>query len=898
MTIIRLNGFDIGDGAYVQIDAGTNNDLLVQSSQGGNWISRLNDVGDRIAVAPNYTNGNFNYGGIQQLVGGGFVEYGTLHSGLGRGVIIQTFDAAGNPTSTIITPMDEQSSDPLSGTGYTVTPTANGGFALTWSSDASSGTQIPVDGNGNTHWFNYEGSDVRIRYFDATGHPLASSLIASTDSITIDGAVTTRQGGNQYIVDSQTLANGKVVYAYFDTLAVGQDAGGFHNQNSLTVQLSSGTGSAGTPIKVDQDPLYTGNDGGFAGLQNFDSGTAAKIIALPSGGFAVIWSENSYVADGSVYGGKRFDGWNTDIRYFDGNGNATSDAIQLFHRSSALGNITKYVWADALADGRIAVAYQDGIYGVNGNGQADAFLGIVAANGASIETQRINPTEATNTFFYSIQDLAIKTDGTVEVVYNDASLDGNGNHRNHTTIEGFSTGLGITGAVTGGTEGNDSLSGGAGDDLVAGGGGNDLLAGNGGNDRVEGGNGNDTLSGGDGNDTLAGGEGNDLLIGGTGADRLAGGHGIDTASYDASNAAVFVNLASGTAAGGDAQGDTLTGIENLVGSAFGDTLTGDAGNNVLEGGLGNDALNGGAGNDTASYLSAGLAVSVNLAFTTAQNTLGAGRDTLTSIENLIGSAFNDRLTGDAQDNRLDGGAGDDTLTGGTGSDVLTGGEGNDKLNGDDNGAQDTLIGGNGNDTYTADYNDIIVEGVGGGTDLVKTRFTHNLEANVENLTLTGTTNIDGTGNALANKLTGNDGNNVLRGLDGKDGINGGAGDDTLYGGAGADKLTGGLGNDKFVFDSMTVSADADTITDFTTGQDKIVFDRSVFTAFAPDAAGPVSAAEFHVGTAATTASQHLIYNDVSGVLYYDADGLDGAAQVRIATLTGHPALALSDLLLI
>src|SRR5262249_23181554 len=107
----------------------------------------------------------------------------------------------------------------------------------------------------------------------------------------------------------------------------------------------------------------------------------------------------------------------------------------------------------------------------------------------------------------------------------------------------------------------------------------------------------DTLNGGGGNDTLNGGDGNDTLQDGSGADQLVGGDGIDTASYADSASAVTVSLATGTGSGGDAEGDTLSQIENLTGSVFDDTLTGDDGTNVLDGGAGNDTLAGLGGDD-------------------------------------------------------------------------------------------------------------------------------------------------------------------------------------------------------------------------------------------------------------------------------------------------------------
>jgi Ca2+-binding RTX toxin-like protein len=170
-------------------------------------------------------------------------------------------------------------------------------------------------------------------------------------------------------------------------------------------------------------------------------------------------------------------------------------------------------------------------------------------------------------------------------------------------------GIGNDGAFGG--AGNDILYGGDGDDTLDGGDDNDVLQGAVGIDTLTGGAGADTLYGGDGGDTLDGGDGNDVLVGGAGADGLTGGAGIDTAYYAASASAVTVDLLAGTGLGGDAQGDTLTGVEQVVGSAFNDVLRGDAGANTLWGLAGDDALTGrgggdllkgGAGNDTFIYV--------------------------------------------------------------------------------------------------------------------------------------------------------------------------------------------------------------------------------------------------------------------------------------------------------
>ncbi len=289
---------------------------------------------------------------------------------------------------------------------------------------------------------------------------------------------------------------------------------------------------------------------------------------------------------------------------------------------------------------------------------------------------------------------------------------------------------------------------------------------------IDGTSSNNVLTGTAGLNIINGLAGNDTLAGLGGADTLIGGTGTDTATYIASAAGVNVSLMTGLGSGGDAEGDTLATIENLTGSNLNDTLEGNGGNNNLAGGL---------GIDTVSYANALAGVTVNLATTTAQNTIGAGSDTLTGFENVTGSNFNDTLTGTTANNVLRGRAGNDTLNGGTGL--------------------DTMFGGTGNDTYVVDnVGDIVDETGGDGTDTIQTSLAFSLAALglIENLTLTGSAAIAGTGNALNNVLTGNTGINILTGLDGND---------TLNGGAGADTMIGGTGNDTYVIDNAGDVAD-------------------------------------------------------------------------------------------
>ncbi len=207
---------------------------------------------------------------------------------------------------------------------------------------------------------------------------------------------------------------------------------------------------------------------------------------------------------------------------------------------------------------------------------------------------------------------------------------------------------------------------------------------------------------------------------------------------------------------------------------------------------GNDVLTGTLANDTVTYAYATAPVTVSLAVTTPQNTQntgGAGLDTLTDIDNLIGSDFNDNLIGNTQNNALEGGAGNDTLNGGT--------------------AADSLIGGLGDDFYNVDNEaDTVIENINEGTDKVSSSVTYTLSANVENLTLTGVSAINGTGNDQANIIVGNVASNQL---------NGGAGNDTLNGAAGADSLIGGLGDDFYNVDN-----EADTVIEnINEGTDKV-----------------------------------------------------------------------------
>ncbi|WP_343712574.1 calcium-binding protein [Inquilinus sp.] len=394
-------------------------------------------------------------------------------------------------------------------------------------------------------------------------------------------------------------------------------------------------------------------------------------------------------------------------------------------------------------------------------------------------------------------------------------------------------------------------------------------------DTLFGGNGNDTISGGNGSDTLVGGNGDDVLRGGEGSDRFIGGAGIDTVSYYGTNVGVTVNLLAGTGTGGEAQGDTFSGVENVNGSNVADTLIGNSGanrlqgyggndtlqggdgNDVLAGGVGADRLDGGAGVDTASYYNGSGGVTVDLSTGKGSGAEAQG-DILVGIENVSGSQGNDTLIGDAGANTLQGWNGDDVLRGGAGADRLDGGAGIDIVS-----------------YYTSSTGVTVDLGTGRGTG-----------GEAQGDVLIGIENLSGSqGN---DTLIGNAGTNVLQGW---------GGNDVLRGGTGQDTLTGGAGADRFVYAAIgdsVVGAGADRITDFSRAQgDKI--DLSLIDA-STGAAG--DQAFTFIGNGVFTNHAGELRFAVSGstaTIAGDING-DGVSDFHIV-LNGVTALQASDFVL-
>ena len=500
--------------------------------------------------------------------------------------------------------------------------------------------------------------------------------------------------------------------------------------------------------------------------------------------------------------------------------------------------------------------------------------------------------------------------------------------------------------LTGNSLGN-VIEGNLGNDTLKGMDGNDTLFGDGGNDSIDGGKGNDsidvgtndlsTLTGGDGNDTihgsgtLDGGIGNDVLYGNANINQFTGGAGNDEIhAYNTTNPGAINdhvhysgNLSDYSVIRDTGSDHTLYVIDDRMGSPDGvDTISGyadlvfadqtftpTAANSGFAVFDGTAALNGGAFADWLREISGSSIVHGNagndIIEATGSATINAfgdaGDDWITGgigNDSLQGNDGNDTLSGNGGADSLNGGKGDDSLDGGDGNDTLTAADGRDSLWGragndslDGGTGADTMHGGAGDDIYVVDnVGDVVSEqtvaGIDdGGNDHVYASVSFRLGGGLEALTLTGSSNIDGTGNNQQNNIYGNSGNNTLSGSGGDDKLKGGAGNDTLIGGAGNDWLEGGSGADKFVFSQSVVNG-TDRIQDFEHGVDKLVF--TTFDFF--------TSAHFTVGSVASGSGAQFIWDETTHILSYDIDGAGGTAAIAIALFTNGAHIDASDIL--
>jgi Ca2+-binding RTX toxin-like protein len=352
-------------------------------------------------------------------------------------------------------------------------------------------------------------------------------------------------------------------------------------------------------------------------------------------------------------------------------------------------------------------------------------------------------------------------------------------------------------------------------DSLVGEAGNDWLVGNAGDDKLDGGTGADRMMGGTGNDGYAVDDIGDVVteLAGEGTDSIGTALTSYTLPEEVENLRFTgdVQRFSGTGNGlanrieGGLLGDTLSGKDGddvLVGKQNGDLLIGGAGNDVLDGGQNLDTLIGGSGDDRYIVLEAGdiLVELPDQGIDTVQAALAVYVLPADFEDLALTGPWNATGVGNAGANTLTGTPGNDSLFGGEGGDTLAGGAGIDRL-----------AGGAGDDTYRVDLADVVDEAAGEGTDtVIAGGASYTLGQNLENLRFVGAGGFSGTGNELANSisggagndtLSGGDGNDSLSGLAGADALSGGAGNDWLNGGEGADAMAGGTDNDTYVVDN-------------------------------------------------------------------------------------------------
>ena len=587
----------------------------------------------------------------------------------------------------------------------------------------------------------------------------------------------------------------------------------FSTAGGITLDLGLGTGVGGDA----QGDTFTGIENVYAtnfaddltgdgnGNTLFGNGGNDTIHGAAGNDSIVGGSGNDTITGGD--GSDALRGGDGDDSLDGGNGIDT-----VYYDWSAAGVTVDLLLGTATGEGTDTLTNIENVVGSSHNDQLWGGAGVGTLAGGDGNDNLISGAGATVLDGGSGTDWANYYRSTASVTVSLATLTASGGYAEGDTLIGTEWVFGsshddvLTGDaganILDGYLGYDILDGGAGNDQLYGQDGNDVLEGGAGADTLDGGGDHDVLYGQDGDDHLIGAGGHDTLEGGAGADTIDGGDGIDVARYDSSQSGVTVNLVTGTGVGGDAEGDVLTGIEQIAGSAYDDVLTGDAGTNLLAGYGGNDTLIGGAGADhfdggtgvdIVSYAGAGVGVSVNLmtGATVGGDSVG---DTFVSIESIVGTDHNDVLSGDGVANTIWGGIGNDGLYGEAGNDTLFGGNGDDTVFGQE--GDDVLHGGAGADILDGgvgiDHAWYVDSSVGVSVNLSTGATAGGTAAgdtfiSIENLH----------GSAHNDVLTGDAVANTIWGAAGDDTLNGGAGDDSLWGGDGADTLNGDAGSDSF-----------------------------------------------------------------------------------------------------
>jgi len=855
-------------------------------------------LGDEIiANVPDLT-GSQHHPQAIPMEGGGFLI--SWQDNRGSGVWAQLFDSSGLRLGD---PVLLSGGDPTA--DYQIVGLEDGGFVVVFDRDVSSGGFAGVQ-------------DVVAQVFDFTGARVGGEIVV------------TRDGPTQV----QSIGAAMLEWGGFVVTWAGNDPA---RGSQIRAQVFDSTGArVGPELAVDQ-----------AGGGHFNP----RVTGTEEGGFVIAWTDPTQTG-----------------------GDTSGFAV----RARVFENLVE-IDGTAGIDSLTGTAGHEYISGLAGNDSLQALAGHdVLDGGAGADTMRGgagNDTYVVDNAGDQVVE-ALATDGT-DTVKSAVNFTLGAHVENlvlTSTLSVNGTGNGLVNQLTGNGSAN-RLDGRAGADVMVGGGGSDVyIVDNVGDQVLEGlaTDGSDTvqssvsftlgaflekliLTGAAANGTgnalanqLTGNASANRLDGGSGADVMWGAAGNDTFVADHSGDRAIELDAEGTdkveasanyQLGAHIENLTLTGTARINGTGNGlaNFIVGNDNANVLNGSGGVDTLRGAAGDDIYIVDNAGdRAIEIDA--------LG-GLDTVTSsvsftlgsfVENLTLTGIAVSATGNSLDNFITGNDGANQIDGKVGADLMRG-----------NG---------GNDTYVVDNaGDRIVESDGDGTDLVNSSVSFTLASFVENLTLTGTGAVNGTGNALANFITGNAAANILDGKAGADLMRGGAGNDTyvvdnigdraveaaagdgidtvessvsftlagllenltltgaasingtgnsavnaltgnnaanvLNGMAGNDTLVGGGGADDFLFTTALGATNVDQILDLQIGVDDIVLENAVFTGLA---VGALDAGAFRTGTVATDADDRILYDSATGALYFDRDGTGSAAAVQFATLDTGLALGAGE----
>jgi Ca2+-binding RTX toxin-like protein len=868
--------------------------------------------------------------------------------------------------------------------------------------DGVTGTDVLIGRGGNDTYVTDGGdaiTEVSGEGTDTVRSSATYTLGSNLENLVLIGAAAingTGNSGNNTITgnDAANVLNGGNGN---DTLigGLGDDIYVINGGDTITEQAGQGTDTvqtnATTTLAANLENLTLTGTSGLSGTGNGDNniitGTSGNNTLTGLGGNDTL---NGTTGTDTLVGGLGDDTFTTDggdtITEAAGEGTDTVRSSVAYTLTSNLENLVLTGTASINGTGHSgnnSLTGNDGNNTLNGNGGTDIMIGglgddIYVTDGGDTITELAGQdtdtvqSSATITLAAELENLTLTGSTAINGTGNGVAnvLTGNSNNNTLTGLGGNDTLNGTTGTDTlvGGlgddtyvTDGGDTLTEAAGEGtdtvqssatIVLGANLEDLVltgsaaingTGTSGNNSITGNGNANTLDGGGGTDTLTGGLGNDIYVtdGGDTITELAG-QGTDTVQSSATYtlASELENL---TLSGSAALNGTGNGVDNvLTGNSGNNTLTGLGGNDTLNGTTGTDTLVGGLGDDT--YVTDGGDTITELA--------GEGTDTVQSAATLTLGANLENLTlsGSSAINGT-GNAGDNTITGNGGNNTLDGG-----------GGTDTLVGGLGNDIFVTDGNDTITEAASAGTDTVQSAVAYTLGTNLENLTLTGSASINGTGNTVANILTGNSGANTLDGGTGADAMTGAGGNDIyvvdntgdttveaasggtdlvqasvnwtlssevenltltgsgalngtgnalintilgnsganiINGAAGNDVLTGGSAADIFVFDSaLNATTNIDQITDYNVIDDTIRLENAIFTALTTT--GTLAAAAFVANTSgtATTTSHRVIYETDTGKLFYDSNGSTSGGSTQFATLAIGLSLTNSDFVVI